>query len=80
MNNTVTAFIIMGGAAPVLAGVASLLRMIYRRGVAAGEEKTRREIERRVQAEEQKKILALEKLVAEMRAELASNQPRRRRT
>ncbi len=78
MNIAVTAFIIIGGAAPALAGMASLLRMVYRRGVAAGEEKARREAERHVQAEERKKILELERLVAELRAEQASTQPRRR--
>jgi predicted ATPase len=79
MSNAEAAFIIIGGAAPVLGGIASLLRMVYRRGLATGEEKARREVEQRAQAEAQAKIIGLEKLVGELQAELASIQPRRRR-
>lgn len=59
----------LGAIVPLLAALASLLWWAYRRGEAAGMEK----------AEGKAKIEALERLLTETRAELASLQPRRRR-
>jgi hypothetical protein len=70
---------VLSGSVTVLCAMASLLWWAYRRGQASGAEKAAHEAERRAQARADAKIRALERLVAEMHAELAVMQPRRRR-
>jgi type VI protein secretion system component VasK len=69
----------LSASATVLGCLGSLLWWTYRRGQASGVEKAKREADQRAQAQADAKIQALERLVAEMRAELASMQPKRRR-
>jgi hypothetical protein len=71
-------FAILSAAATVLCAIGSLLWWAYRCGQAWGAEKARREAEQRAQARADVKIRALERLVAEMHAELAAMQSRRR--
>jgi len=70
---------ILSTSVTALGGMGSLLWWTYRRGQASGAEKARREADQRAQAQADAKIQALERLVAEMRAELTSIQPKRRR-
>jgi hypothetical protein len=72
-------FVILSASATVLGGLVSLLWWVFRRGQASGAEKARHQADQRAQAQADAKIQALEKLVTEMRAELASMQPKRRR-
>lgn len=70
---------ILSASATALGCMGSLLWWTYRRGQASGAEKAKHEAGQRAQAQADAKIQELERLVAEMRAELASMQPRRRR-
>lgn len=70
---------VLSASATVLGGLGSLLWWAYRRGQVSGAEKAGHEADQRAQAEAAAKIQALERLVAEMQAELASMQPKRRR-
>ena len=70
---------ILSASATVLACMGSLLWWTYRRGQTSGAEKAKHEADQRAQAQADAKIQALERLVAETRAELASMQPKRRR-
>jgi hypothetical protein len=70
---------ILSASVTVLGGLGSLLWWAYRRGQVSGAERAKHEAEQRAQAEENAKIEALQKLVIEMRAELVSMQPKRRR-
>lgn len=72
--------VILTAAIPMLVAGASLLWFTYRRGVAAGEDRAKRQADERVQAESKAKIEALEQLLAETRAELAALPPRRKRS
>jgi len=80
MNTAEGIAVILTAVIPMLAGEASLLWFTYRRGLAAGEELAKRQAEERTQAESKAKIDALERLLAETRAELATLQPRRKRS
>lgn len=63
-------FVILGTAVTMLSALGALLWWVYQRGQAAGAER----------AEDKAKIEALERLLAETRAELSELQPKRRRT
>jgi hypothetical protein len=71
---------VLGAIVPLLAAMASLLWWAYRRGEAAGEDRAKRQADERTQAESKAKIEALEQLLTQTRTELASLQPRRRRS
>ena len=70
---------ILSGSVTVLCAMGSLVWWAYRRGLATGAEKARHQADQRAQARADAKIRALERQVAEMHAELAALQPRRRR-
>lgn len=71
---------VLSATVPLLVALASLLWWAYRRGEAAGEERAKRQADELTQAESKAKLEALERLLAETRTELASWQPRRRRS
>jgi len=71
---------ILSAIVPLLVALASLMWWAYRRGEAAGEEKAERRAGERSQAEDKAKIEALERQLGKILTELASIQPRRRRT
>lgn len=71
-------FALLSASATVLGAMGSLLWWAYRRGQAAGAENARHQADQRARASADAKIRALEKLVAEMHAELAVMQSRRR--
>jgi hypothetical protein len=76
MDVTLVVFTVVGTSVAVLCALAGLVWWAYKRGQAAGAEKAGRDAAR---AEDQAKIDALERQLAETRAELAAIQPRRRR-
>ena len=69
---------ILSASTTVLCAIGSLLWWTYRRGQAWGAEQVRHEADQRAQARAEAKIRALEAVVAEMHAELAAMQSRRR--
>ena len=71
---------VLSATVPLIVALASLLWWAYRRGEAAGEEKATRRVDERTQAESKAKIEILERLLTETRAELATLQPKRRRS
>lgn len=79
MSIAVAVAAILSATVPLLVALASLMWWAYKRGEAAGEQKAERRAGERVQAEDKAKIHAIEQLLAETRAELASMHPRRRR-
>lgn len=79
MSTAEAVFVMLSASATVVGVLASLLVWVYNRGQSSGTEKAKHEAELRAQAEAQVKIKALERLVTETRAELASIQPRRKR-
>ena len=72
-------FAILSASATVLGGLGGLLWWAYRRGQASGSAKARNEADQRALAQADAKIQALESRVAEVQAELAAMQPKRRR-
>lgn len=75
MNAVEAVFAILGTAVTVLGAQASLIWWAYKRGQAAGEEKAGRDAARAV---DKAKIEAIERMLAETRAELAAMRPKRR--
>jgi len=76
MSVTLVVFTAVGTSVALLCALASLLWWAYKRGQADGAEKAGRDAAR---AEDQAKIEALERQLAETRAELSAIQPKRRR-
>lgn len=78
MGTVETLVALLSASATVFACLGSLLWWTYRRGQASGAEKAKRQADQRAQEQVDEKIQELERLVAEMRLELASMQKRRR--
>ena len=72
MDNALLAFTIVGSLVPLLAAMTTLMWWVYGRGVAAG-------IDRAGRASDLARIDALERELAQTRAELAEFQSKRRR-
>jgi len=86
MSSAEAVGVILSGTVPVLVALAGLLWWAYRREEVSGAEKIRLEAVERSQAEDKAKIAALERLLAQTRAELTetragliSGHPKRKR-
>jgi hypothetical protein len=76
MNATEMVFTVIGAGVTTLAALTSLAWWIYKRGQAAGEERAGRAAAR---AEDKAQIAALERQLAETRAQVAAISPQTKR-